>query len=404
YDIGTQGTATVTVTDNDIANVTFTSTPANPKVGQSFTLTATIDKMIQVASNPIEYTDSANESYFYIEDSDSDGIAGNPASERSVVVEDGFDVAKSFTVNTAGEYTHDFFWVDQDEGFAETQFPDTTATITIAAAADIDLSLSVDANTKAEGESVTVTVTADSALAAATSVPITVASAGTLNGKSSASDVTGGFTDRAVTIAANGTSGTVSIAVADDSIIEPNETFTINIGTPPTGTARKSGDTAETITITDNDVAVVTYTPNPANPVTGQPFTLTVTLDKMIQAAVAPADRAAFGPVFGSYTSRGNNMFFFRDTNADGVIGTPATELTDQVFRGSSDPITFTRNTAGQWSGNYSPGGPGGGSIPAGFTGTQFPAQDFDITIGTPNPLSLSVDANTRTEGQSVVV
>ncbi|MDA8031050.1 MAG: hypothetical protein MPK62_07990, partial [Alphaproteobacteria bacterium] len=95
----------ITVTDNDIANVTFFSTPANPTVGQAFTITGTLDKMVQEVSQPVEYANATSTSYLYFLDSNNDGIIGSPATELVALVEDDNVKTRMFVINTAGDFT-----------------------------------------------------------------------------------------------------------------------------------------------------------------------------------------------------------------------------------------------------------------------------------------------------------
>ncbi|MDX1950577.1 MAG: Calx-beta domain-containing protein [Verrucomicrobiota bacterium] len=72
-------------------------------------------------------------------------------------------------------------------------------------------------------------------------------------GSATASDYTA--TNGTLTFAPNETNKTIVVAIADDSVIETNETFTLTLSTP-TGGAAISGTNIAVITIEENDVGV----------------------------------------------------------------------------------------------------------------------------------------------------
>ncbi|MDA7988061.1 MAG: hypothetical protein MPK03_00140, partial [Alphaproteobacteria bacterium] len=363
----------ITVTDNDIANVTFFSTPANPTVGQAFTITGTLDKMVQEVSQPVEYANATSTSYLYFLDSNNDGIIGSPATELVALVEDDNVKTRMFVINTAGDFTDTLIWADYTEGFRAAQFPNQTATITIAAANDV--ALSVDANSKNEGDTVTVTATADNNVAADTVIPLTLAT----GSGATADDISGAFTGRSITIASGASSATATISVTDDSLVEPSETFTIDIGTLPAGFARKSGDVAETITITDTDAASITLT---------AVGTLTQNSAGMIQGVLSNQVVVPSGETLTFTGSGGAASLLFADdgdgaTANDGLISGGELTATAAWTPSSSGTVTLTYAAAAQHS----------------LTTTNLPGGTADLTVAAAAPTTTLAFRDTVNEG-----
>ena len=145
---------------------------------------------------------------------------------------------------------------------------DPTATGTIE---DDDGSLSVADASGVEGNAVLFTVT----LSPASVQEVTVAYETTLE----ASDTAGSddFTAMSgtLTIAAGATSGVVSVPTTDDSVDEPNETFTLRLSNPPAGVTLT--DPTATGTIKDDDVPLSLSVANAIN-VEGNAVFFAVTL------------------------------------------------------------------------------------------------------------------------------
>ena len=240
YDIGTQGTATVTVTDDDVAGVTFSTTPASPTVGVPFTVTATIDNMVQNANAPDADTaieigfynnTSVGDTYIYFRDGDNDGLIGDPSSELSTVAEsldiNGNSVTHSFTVSTAQTLNLVYESVGHtDSGFDDSrQFPDQTATIVVAAAAalpTLDFSAATYAHTETDSDTtLTVTINSSAAISAGGTVNITYGA--TSDASDHPATATDDYTQTAsVTLQTSGTTHTFTIPVKGDEIVEPD--------------------------------------------------------------------------------------------------------------------------------------------------------------------------------------
>ena len=103
--------------------------------------------------------------------------------------------------------------------------------------------------------SVALTVQLSGAAPATLSIPVTV-TAGTAT---AGADYTALAADAMVTFATGTTTQTVSVAILNDDLLEGAETFTVSLGTLPSGVTM--GDTTSvTVTITDDDAPTVSFT------------------------------------------------------------------------------------------------------------------------------------------------
>ncbi len=122
----------------------------------------------------------------------------------------------------------------------------------VAAPATPSVSLSVSSNTGTEAgtTAITVTLTASAAVTGAQSVDIAVTGTNITSG-----DYT--LTGTTINIANGATTGTVTFTVADDALVEGDETAVLTISNPSAGITLSS-PTTQNILITDNDVALPT--------------------------------------------------------------------------------------------------------------------------------------------------
>ncbi len=213
-------------------------------------------------------------------------------------------------------------WVDGQTVSLSLTAPTTNPTVT----------LSATPTTVAEGSSVTVTATLSAALQAAIEIPITLTAG-------SAEDGDYG-TLNSIRINLGATSGTATITTAQDTDTD-DETFTVALGTLPTGVSAGS-TTSVVITIDDDDAAPTTPTtvtlvaePNPV--VEGEQIILTMTLSK------APvADFSIVARVTSSTAEKGDHGFT-EDLRFDFPIGvTEASSIVATTVDADTDDETFT--------------------------------------------------------------
>ncbi|MDA7982323.1 MAG: hypothetical protein MPJ82_06880, partial [Alphaproteobacteria bacterium] len=253
------------------------------------------------AGESITFADSGTSTELTFTDSDNnaliDGSELTTTVSHTVAGTAATTLALNYDLKTAAQH-----------GIDDDRFTGGTASIAVGAP-DNPLALSVNINDRSEGQSVTVTVTADNNLTADTTIPLALAASGTGTAAAAAADITGGFTGKSVTINENSATGMVDVAIVDDTIVEIDETFTIDLGTLPAGFARKDGDTAETITIQDFDKATLTVTISD-NPTQNAEVTVTGALNNSIHIG------AGNTLTFSSASATGNpDLVFTADTN-----------------------------------------------------------------------------------------
>ena len=260
-------TATGTIT-NDDGSAAVTVADASTGEGETLTFTVTLNKAVSggLTVTP-SFTDvTATEGADYTENTAGIAFTGTA------------DETKTFTVRTTEDSA-----VEPDETFtvslavSGTSAPVTATDTATGTITDDDGSAAVtvaDASS-GEGETLSFTVTLDKA------VP------GGLTVTPSFTDVTAtegaDYTENPAGIAFRGTADetkTFTVRTTEDSAVEPDETFTVNLAVSGTSAPVTATDTA-TGTITDDDgSAAVTVADASASE--GETLTFTVTLDKAV--------------------------------------------------------------------------------------------------------------------------
>ena len=153
---------------------------------------------------------------------------------------------------------------DTGTGAADRTFQQVVAPVTVTADTRPTVSLGVNSNSVAEGASATLTATLSAALspAAAVTIPLTYT-----NGTAENADYTRAAS---ITIDSGKTSGTASLAAANNNVYEGDETLTVALGTLPSG-VRKGAASSQTVTITDDsDLPTVSVVPSSAAQTVGE--------------------------------------------------------------------------------------------------------------------------------------
>ena len=130
---------------------------------------------------------------------------------------------------------------------------DWTFTVLPTCPITVNLSVSAASASEASATSITITVTASSAVSVDETVSVAVSGSGIASGDYNLSNTT-------ITIPSGSTTGSVTISIIDDILIEGTETATLTISNPSAGLTLGSTITQD-ITITDNDLASVVITP-----------------------------------------------------------------------------------------------------------------------------------------------
>jgi hypothetical protein len=130
---------------------------------------------------------------------------------------------------------------------------DWTFTVLPTCPITVNLSVSAESASEAGATSITITVTASSAVSVDETVSVAVSGSGIASGDYNLSNTT-------ITIPSGSTTGSVTISILDDILIEGTETATLTISNPSIGLTLGSTIT-QNITITDNDLVSVVITP-----------------------------------------------------------------------------------------------------------------------------------------------
>ncbi len=335
-------TAAGTVTDDDSAAVTIAN--ASAEEGGALTFTVTLDQAVAggltvapsyvdvTATKGTDYTENTAELTFT-------GTAGE---------------TKSFTVSTAEDTV-----VEPDETFTVgLTLSGTTLTVTATGTAtgtitndDGSATVTIANASAEEGDSLTFTVTLDKAVAGGLKVTPDFTDVTATKGTD--------YTENTAALTFTGTAGetkTFTVSTAEDTVVEPDETFTVGLtasGTSATVTATDTG----TGTITDDDSAAVTIANASANE--GEALTFTVTLDKAVAGGlkVTPAFTDVTATKGTDYTENtaaltftgtaGETKTFTVSTAEDTVVESHETFTVGLTVSGTSASVTATDTGTG---------------------------------------------------------
>ena len=267
---------------------------------------------------------------------------------------------------------------------------DTTKTYTVTITRQAaTVSLSASPNPVNEGSSVTVTATLSHAQSADVTIPVTITD-------NSAQPEDHG-TLASINISGGSTTGTGSITTTQDTADESDETFTVALGTLPSGITAGSPSSA-LITIRDDDTpppaaVTVSLSASPTTVDEGGSVTVTATLSTAQTSAltipVAITDNTADSGDHGTLTSI--------TIAANSATGTGTITTTQDTSDESDETFTVALGTP----------------LPSGITAgspssVQITIRDDDTTTPTPTTqkptVSLSASATTVREGTSVTV
>jgi Ca2+-binding RTX toxin-like protein len=198
-------------------------------------------------------------------------------------------------------------------------------------------------------------------------------------------NITGTFT-----IPAGQTSTAVSIPILEDTIFEPNQSFSITISSPVNATL--GATTTATVTIQDNDAAPIIGINSPAAVLEGSPVNFTVgftglTTATEFGAVTGTINTADVTAVAGADYTPISQAFSIPALSTSVTV--PFTTLVDTITEPTE---TFTATLSGIAGG-------GGGSVTNGTlvgTGTILDNNpvNVSITAGTPNPITEGTGIN----------
>ncbi|MDA8030700.1 MAG: hypothetical protein MPK62_06135, partial [Alphaproteobacteria bacterium] len=262
------GQATITITDNDIASLSVVPNPSATVIGSTVTFTGTLSAAIAgfSSSQPsIGFTGGGVTLTFTDTGDGADGttpdgiLSGNEliaTATWSATAEGTFMFP--FVVNSANLTALGLTDARLATGTSGTP-ASTSVIVSPRPPPELDISL---AGTIPEGQNGTITVTSTEIVEASLAVPI-VLQASTDNNTADTTDDFAGA-NLTATIPAGQREATVVFGTTNDRLVEGDERFLVNFGTLPTGITAKPGFVPRAATITDDDTAALSISPNPA--------------------------------------------------------------------------------------------------------------------------------------------
>ena len=265
---GTTAASTVTITDDDVPDVTVSFGAATYSVAEDGTVDVTVTLDVapeREVTIPIVKTGEGGAS--------EDDYSGVPESLTFAAT----DTEKSFTFTAAADD------VDDDEESVKLTFGTlptgvtrgTTSASTVSITDDdvpaVTVSFSVATYAVAEGSNVTVTVTLSAAPERSVTVPLTASN----QGGASAADYSG--IPANVVFNSGDTEQTFTVAATQDTVDDDGESVKLTFGTLPTGVSEGTTNTA-TVSITDDDVPAVTVSYGAATYAVAEGSNVTVTV------------------------------------------------------------------------------------------------------------------------------
>jgi len=348
--LGTTTTGNVAITDNDFPTVNLSVSPVTSTETGSpvITVTATASQAVvgaQTVNVALSGTATA-----------ADFTGTIPTS---ITIPAG-QTTGSFTVNinndalVEGNETGTFTISNPSPGI--TLGTTTTGNVAITDNDFPTVNLSVSPATSTETGSPTITVTATASQAVVGDQTVNVA----LSGTATAADFTGTI-PTSITIPAGQTTGSFTVNVNDDALVEPTETGTFTISTPSSGLTLGTMTTGS-VAITDNDIPTVNLSVSPVTSTeTGSPvITVTATasqavvgaqtVDVALSGTAIPADFTGIiptsitipaGQTTGSFTVNVNDDALVEPTETGTfTISTPSSGLTLGTTLSGSVAIT----------------------------------------------------------------
>ncbi len=308
-DVGIPSSVTITITDNDSAFLSLTSSADRVDEGGSVTVTVSL-------SNAVE-------NGFTVEASTSDltataGNNGDYSAVSSVLTFDGTaGETKTFVVSATDDDI-----AEGDESFTvglsnladnatDVGIP-SSVTITITDNDSAFLSLTSSATRVDEGGSVTVTVSLNNAVQGGFTVEVAM-----MEGSAVSADYTAVLS----VLTFNGDAGELQIFVVsatDDDIAEGDESFTVGLSNLADNATDVGITATATITITDNDSASLSLTSSATRVAEGGSVTVTVSLNNAVQdgftVQVSTSDLTATAGNNGDYSAVSSVLTFNGDT------------------------------------------------------------------------------------------
>ncbi len=351
----------VTVTDNDTPGVTLNETTLTvdegDATGDSYTVVLNTQPSAAVTVTPSSNNADVKFTPATLSFSTSSGSGGWDTAQTVTVTA----VTDADTVNDSATLTHTA--TSSDRSYNSVRINSVAVTVTDTTPM---LTLETAPSAVAEGTAIRVTVTSDKAVSGTLAVSLTLSDRGSSG--FTADDITGALTQTFTTASfSGGKTAAVTIATADDAIVEGAETYRITLGSG-TGYALGSSVMVDG-TLNDNDSAQVTLASTTIGVTEGQTLTVPVTMsaasDTVVNGRVTLSDgtpTADFAAAMVNFSiaasqTSGNAVFLPRTANnGDGNYNAPRSytatvTLTSPpmgvtVGTDDTDTVTVTDNTA----------------------------------------------------------
>ncbi|MCY4424424.1 MAG: hypothetical protein OXC06_15285, partial [Acidimicrobiaceae bacterium] len=287
---------TLTITDNDTAGVTLSQTARSVEVGATNTYTVVLDSQ-PTASVTVTPTSAS-----------TDKATVTPASVTFTTAN--WKTPKTFTVTGVAvgtsAITHAATSSDTDYSIG------TVGTVTATVGASTKTFRIESTKTVAEGSTASLTVTLGQA-APTGGLSLSVAYSYSGSSAGSAADL-GASPPSSVTVSPGSTTATLRVPTNNDSLVEGDETFTVTLSTSVSGWAGTSGETAATVTVTDDDDdnarigfgtsgRTAAYTRNVAEDVSGGVLNVPIQVSRLPQASTTVTVEVRTGGTATEYQS-----------------------------------------------------------------------------------------------------
>lgn len=284
FSLGSPSSATGTITDNDNPPTVGINSPAAVAEGSTITFTVSLSAASGKAISVNHTTASGGGASGATEGSDFSDATGTlnfAAGETS----------KTFNVST----TNDALDEADTETFTATLSAPTNATLgTSSGTGSINdndplPSVSIADTAVTEGDNLQFTVTLTPVSGRTVTVPFS-----TTDGTATVAGNDYLQTSSSIQIAAGNGSGTIIVNTLQDSVDEPNETLTVNLGTPTNATV---GDGSATGTILDDDITAGVVSIADASLTEGNAASANMSFTVSIPAPLAQATSVTYGVV-----------------------------------------------------------------------------------------------------------
>ncbi len=354
YTLDSTSSASVTVNDDDIPQVTIAGGTPSVTEGTAATFTITVSP---APASALTVNVKVTE--------DGDVIGGTPYSTVTIDANKGTATLAVNTVDDQADEANGVVTAQLQSGTGYTLGSTSSASVTVNDNDPPQVTISAGTSPVTEGTAATFTITASSAPTSALSVGVSVTQSG---------DVISGTPSSSVTIDANKTTATLTVATDDDSKDESNGVVTAQL---QSGTGYTVGGTSSAgVTVNDNDPPQVTISAGTSPVTEGTAATFTIT------ASSAPTSALSVGV---SVTQSG-----------DVISGTPSSSVTIDANK-----TTATLTVATDDDGNDESSGVVTAQLQSGTGYTLGSTSSASVTVNDNDPPQVTISAGTSpvTEG-----